>query len=414
MQKRLALLKPIFREKTTIFTFILIGIVMSLTIIVKTYYDTSYHGYYGDIRENIDYNTYWVSKINEEKVPVDDFRNKVRSELEEIEHVVGVFHNMTWQSGAIIEQFKKDSKRDGRINLRAATNESLPQIVEGGSFPNDNNEDYIICPENFFPIGDNLKKYNRFDMVNLKKYLNKKLTLKYMNYNTMNENLELSFKLVGIYKNSATSTDENVCYVKENTLNTMYINGMDTSSSNIITDQNYEEAAVFYVQVDQYKNMESVKKELEHLNYSMIDTIVIPAYDQFDKIASNISTINIVLNVVIFVLIFLVLMKQFFDNCRYYNLLYCLGYTKRDICFIHMIVNFILIIFSSTITLILSIFMKSILDFVIYFKPFIFSKFELIMNYSSLWYIIPLAMITSFIASILGCIKLSTNEVNIK
>ncbi len=58
--------------------------------------------------------------------------------------------------------------------------------------------------------------------------------------------------------------------------------------------------------------------------------------------------------------------------------------------------------------------MKNILNLVIYFKPLIFSKFELIMNYSSLGYIIPLAMFTSFIVSILGCIKLSTDEVNIK
>ena len=192
-------------------------------------------------------NTYWVSKINAEQVPIDDFRNQVRNELEKIEHVVGVFHNTTWQNGAIIEQFKKDNKRDGRINLRAATNGSLPQIVERSSFPNDNNAYYIICPENFLPMGANLKKYNRFDMVNLKPYLNKKITLKYMDYNTMNENLELSLKLIGIYKNSVTSIDENVCYVKEDTLSAIYMNGMDTSSGNIIMEQNYEEAAVFYV-----------------------------------------------------------------------------------------------------------------------------------------------------------------------
>jgi len=409
MKKRLAILKPIFRKKTTIFTFILIGIAMSLTIIVKTYYDTSYNGYYGDIRENANYNTYWVSKINKEEAPAEDFRNQVRKELEEIEHVVGVFHNTTRYSGGIMEQFKKNNKRDGRINLQAATNESLPKIVRGSAFPDDDRNDYIICPENFFPIGGNLEKYNRFDMVNLKKYLNKNITLKYMNFNTMSENLELPLKLVGIYKNSATSTDENICYVKESTLLKMYMtqNGL----SNIVEG---EEAAVFYVQVDKYKNMESVKKELEKLGYDNIDTIVIPAYDQFDKIASNISTTNIILNCAIFVLIFLVLIKQFFDHRKYYNLLYFLGYTKRSICFINIVSNLILIIFSSLVTIILSMFMKDILNFVVYFKPLIFSKFELIMNYSSLGYIIPLALITSLVVSVLGCIKLSIDEVNIK
>lgn len=413
MQNKFALLKPIFRKKTTILTFILIGIIMSLTIIFKTYYDTSYHGYYGDIKEDIYYNTYWVSKINEEKLPVEDFKDQVRTELEEIEHVVGVFHNTTWWNGGTIKKFKKDNKRDGRINLQAATNESLPKIVEGSTFPDDNNYNYLICPQNFFPIGGNLKKYNRFDMVNLKKYLNQNIILNYTNYDTMQEDLELSLKLVGIYKNHATSTDENICYVKESTINTIYMDSRNQIDDDT-TSQDDEESTAFYVQVDQYKNMELVKDELEKKNFNMIDTIVIPAYDYYETVLSNISNTITILYCVIFVLIFLVLIKQFFDNRKYYNLLYFLGYTKKDICFINIVSNFILIIFSSAVTLILSVFMKNILNLVIYFKPLIFSKFELIMNYSSLGYIIPLAMFTSFIVSILGCIKLSTDEVNIK
>ncbi len=408
MRKGLAFLKPIFRKKTTIFTFVLIGIVMSLTIILKTYYDTSYNGYYGDIREYPSLNTYWVTKLNSENIPIVDFKNQVRKELEETEHVIGVFPNLTWRNGGIINDFKKKNKIDGRITLAIANNKTLPEIVYGSNFPEDDSNDYLICPKNFIPNGSRLEKYSRFDMINLKKYINKNITLTYPNFATGQENLELSLKLVGIYKNSSVIDDENICYVKESTLYKMYLaqNGLSTVIEN-------PEASTFYVEVDQYQNREMVKEQLKKLDYNVSD-ITFRDYAGFDKIASNISKTNTILNCAIFLLIFLVLLKQFFDQRKYYDLLYFLGYTKRHICLINIFSNLILIIFSSIVTFILALFMKNILNFVIYLKPLIFSKSELIMNYSSLGYVIPLALITSLIVSILGCIKISMDEVNLK
>ena len=65
MKKIFFYLLPILRKKSTILTFVLIGISMSLILILSSYYATSYNGYYGEIRENIYYNTYWVTTDNE-------------------------------------------------------------------------------------------------------------------------------------------------------------------------------------------------------------------------------------------------------------------------------------------------------------------------------------------------------------
>lgn len=409
MQKVLAYLKPIFQKKTTIFTFILIGIAMSFTVILRTYYDTSYNGYYGEIRENMYYNTFWVTKSNEKGISGKEFRNKIRKELENTEDIIGVFHNSLWSNGGIIESLTKNDKIDGRINLQAATNESLPELVTGQNFLDDDN-DYIICPNNFLPAGGTLEKYNRFDMIDLNNLLNKEIVLNYMNYQTNIEDLRISLKLIGTYKNSVSLMDENICYVKESTLHKMYLKQRGITEVVYLED---EESSAFYVQVNKYENKADVKEKLENLGYT-VGEITEVAHDQFEKIASNISTMNLIFNCVIFVLIFLILIKHFYDNLRYYNLLNILGYTKKRIYCINLISNIILILFSSLITLIISIFMKNILNLVIYFKPLIFSKFEIVMNYSSLWYIIPLAFITAIIVSVLGILKLKTDEVNIK
>ena len=226
MKKVFFYLQPILRKKSTILTFALIGISMSLILILSSYYATSYNGYYGEIRENIYYNTYWVTTDNEKNNISDIKRN-----LESVEHIVGIFPENLWVNGGIVEEFKKNEKVDGRINLQVANNNTLPEIVEGSKFP-DEERNYIICPQNFIPTGNSLEKYSRYDMINLKEYLGKNINLKYMNFTTDKEDIEIDLKLVGIYKNSNSLTDENICYVQEETLYNMYLKQNNISLEN--------------------------------------------------------------------------------------------------------------------------------------------------------------------------------------
>lgn len=402
MKKIFFYLQPILRKKSTLLTFILIGISMSLILILSSYYATSYNGYYGEIRENIYYNTYWITTYNAENNTSD-----TKKTLESIDHIVGVFPEYLWINGGIIEEFKKNSKVDGRINLQVADNQTLPEIVDGSNFPS-KEENYIICPQNFIPTGGQLEKYSRFDMLDLEEYLGKKITLKYMNYSTDNEDLEIDFELVGLYKNSNSLTDENICYVKEETLYNMYLKQNNISSKN-----NEMINSSFYIQVDKYENKERVKKELEDYGYN-VESITEIAYDDFDNISSNIATINIALNFLIFGLLFLSLLKHLHDNLKYYNLLYCLGYSKINICFINAISNFILIIMSLMITLFISIFLPKIFDVILYFKPLIFSKFEIIINYGPIFFMIPSILLIALIVSLFGFIKLNIDEAMLK
>lgn len=402
MKKIFFYLRPILRKKSTILTFVLIGISMSLILILSSYYATSYNGYYGEIRENIYYNTYWVTTDNE-KNNISD----IKSTLESVEHIVGIFPEQLWINGGIIEEFEKSDKVDGRINLQVANNQTLPEIVEGSDFPIEEGN-YIICPYNFIPTGGTLEKYSRFDMFDLKEYLGKKINLNYMNFLTDKEDLEIDLELVGIYKNSNSLTDENICYVQEKTLHNMYL-----KQNNISVENNEMTNSSFYVQIDKYENKEQVKKKLENYGYK-VESITEVAYEDFDKISSNIATINIVLNFLIFGLLFLSLLKLLHDNLRYYNLLYCLGYSKINICIINTISNFILIFISSTITLFISTFLSKIFNIILYFKPLIFSKFEVIIDYSPILSIIPSILLIALIVSLIGYIKLNMDEVKLK
>lgn len=402
MKKIFFYLRPIFRKKSTILTFILIGISMSLILILSSYYATSYNGYYGEIRENIYYNTYWITTDNKE-----NSISNMKKVLGSIEHIVGIFPEHLWINGGTIEEFKKNAKIDGRINLQVANNQTLPEIVKGSNFPR-KGENYIICPQNFIPTGGALEKYSRFDILDLKEYLGKKINLKYMNFLTDKEDLEIDFELVGLYKNSNSLADENICYVKEETLHNMYL-----KQNNISSENNEMINLSFYIQIDKYENKEQVKKKLENYGYK-VESITEIAYEDFDKISSNIAIINIGLNALIFGLLFLSLLKHLYDNLKYYNLLYCLGYSKINICFINTISNFILIIMSSIITLFISIFLSKIFDIILYFKPLIFSKFEVIIDYSPILYMIPSILLIALIVSLLGYVKLNVDEVKLK
>lgn len=404
MKKIFFYLQPILRKKSTILTFILIGISMSLILILSSYYATSYNGYYGEIRENIYYNTYWVTTDNE-KNNISD----IKRTLENVEHIVGIFSEQLWINGGIIEEFKKNDKVDGRINLQVANNQTLPEIVEGSDFPIKEGN-YIICPQNFIPTGGTLEKYSRFDMLNLKEYLGKKINLNYMNFLTDREDLEIDLELVGIYKNSNSLTDENICYVQEETLHNMYLKQNNISVEN---KNNEMTTSSFYVQIDKYENKEQVKKMLENYGYK-VESITEVAYEDFDKISSNIATINIVLNFLIFGLLFLSLLKLLHDNLRYYNLLYYLGYSKINICIINTTSNFILIFISSIITLFISTFLSKAFNIILYFRPLIFSKFEVIIDYSPLLSIIPSILLITLIVSLIGYVKLNMDEVKLK
>ena len=152
---------------------------------------------------------------------------------------------------------------------------------------------------------------------------------------------------------------------------------------------------------------------LENYGYK-VESITEVAYEDFDKISSNIATINIVLNFLIFGLLFLSLLKLLHDNLRYYNLLYYLGYSKINICIINTTSNFILIFISSIITLFISTFLSKAFNIILYFRPLIFSKFEVIIDYSPLLSIIPSILLITLIVSLIGYVKLNMDEVKLK
>ena len=81
----------------------------------------------------------------------------------------------------------------------------------------------MVCSKNFAPRDHSAEEFNRFEMLDLTKYLNKNLKLTFPNYDT-GEEKEIKVKLVGISKNSSTLYDENNCYVTEKVLKNIFQN----------------------------------------------------------------------------------------------------------------------------------------------------------------------------------------------
>lgn len=407
MKKFFAKLKPIFRKKSTILIFSLMGIVMALTILIQTYNKSVYNGFYGPIKENIDVNTFSVAKTYDEKIPFNEFKENMQNELASIPHVIGVFHGTSRINGGTAKKFAKNESINGRIEFFAGNNQTLPQILQGTNFP-DEDGFYMVCPKNFIPGSYSISEYSRFDMVNLEEYLGKEISFNYYDFDDVPEELEIKIKLVGISKNNSSMNDENKCYVTESTLKEMHYNQI----KKFLDTYNEVENNFFYIQIDSIDNKDEVYQSIKELGYyDMVPTIEM-AYDVYDEMVANIKNITIVVNVIIFILLFLIIILQYYNSKKYYKLLKYLGYDKSSICWVNIVSNLILIIFSSIITLIVSCLMKYILNIIVYFKPAIFWKWDIIMDYSSLFFIIPLAIFTTIIVSLIIIFDLTNNVDN--
>ena len=334
MSKFIKLIKPIIKKKITLFSFILLGIVMSLTILVQTYYQTVHNAFYGEIANNMNFATFTVGKEYNNKVSYQKFITNMRFELENIEHVNGVFQSNTRFNGVTVKEFAKNKKINGSFKIFAANNKTLPKILKGTNFP-DLDGYYMVCSKNFVPSDHSAEEFNRFEMLDLTKYLNKNLKLTFPNYDT-GEEKEIKVKLVGISKNSSTLYDENNCYVTEKVLKNIFQNQYNEFGE--------LEDVSFYIQLDNYINKDLVFEKLQKLEYqNMMPTTEI-AYDYYDQMISNIESITIIVNLIIFIFIAIIMFKQYYDFQNYYNLLHKLGYKNSIICLINLITSILLVL----------------------------------------------------------------------
>ena len=389
-------LKSFIRKKINIINTIFIGLMMGLTILISIYRSTINNFVDNDIKNDFYYNTILVGKVDDNGTKYSQV--KIREELNSINNVIGVFSVTSHYNGLISKQFAINNL-SGRTELYAANNKSLPEIIEGSNFPDEYNN-YIICPQNFYPNDFEYDNLTRNKYLKISDFLNKEVEFEYNNFET-NEKRSIKYKLVGIYKNNPTSIDENVCFVNEKSLLEVYKFEREGQKDFDIEDQK-----AFYVQINNAKNLDSVSDTLKNKGY-----IVNPAsfidYSIFDNMLKKNIQISFIIYIIIFGLTLATLRKNYFENKKIYEIFNYIGYQKNDMKKFELCYNFIFFSISSTLTIITSKIICYILKTLVYYKPLIFEKKMLIIDNTLLLYLLFIFFIITIIASIINCFKIS-------
>ena len=389
-------IKSIYRKKINVISCITIGLLISMTILIGTYYKSMNNFIEKDLKNDFYYTTLLVNQkynLEEEKKDL----KIIREEIEKVDGVIGVFSATSRYNGITMKSLKTD-EISGNTELYAANNKTLPKIVKGTNFP-DYENNYIICPENFYPNDMNYSNLTKDKFINIESLLNQKIIFEYQNFDT-NKKLNVEYTLIGIYENSSTVMDEGICFVTEKSLFDIYIKQREG-----LKDFKIEDQRGFFVQVSDVNKLDNVTKNLENTGYSVRPTTYID-YSIFEQSFEKVNKISIILYFFIFLLLLLITFKLFKDNKDNYNILYKIGYKKRTIKKINFTTNIIFIFISHIISIVFSILINISLKIIIDYKPLIFNKRTLLMDYSTLPFIFLMTILTAIIISIICNMKI--------
>lgn len=282
--------------------------------------------------------------------------------------------------------------KDYGIYLYVANNNTLPKLVKGVNFPN-NEGNYLICPQKFYPSAT-FSTIDRFVSINdlfaIEDYLNKKIQF---DYKSLGETLEYTkeFTLVGLYENKNHIVDESICYINESAMKKIQEELHIDAPNIVLSDDD------FLVVVDDYKNVDKVIKKFENLNFSVHKlSDKNPIWE--NKVLNQSKKIVLLSGIVCIGLILVFINKKFFENKTNYQLLYFLGYSKFKVFKIYFFTNIFNFLKSFLIAILIVCFIYFCFNICLNYYPYLFDKMKFIINYN--WLI--LFIITCFIVIVMN------------
>lgn len=375
MKRYYNLIKYQLRKKNNFLVAVIISLLISVIFLLNTYQKSWNNYLQTDIYEQLVFRSLQVfsdTSSEEEKV-----------QLENISHIINVVPMSEYRSSVSIQEFPNENNKT--INIFSANNESIPEIVEGTNFP-DNDGYYMICPINFYPYvyEEELRSSSKNQKVDLVPYVNEYLNLKYYgNLYVTNKNDEYIFntkvQLVGLYKNSNYSVDENTCYVNEKTMNEMILNKYKDDQASYEFQKNNG----FIINIDNVNNVNLVSNELTKLGFEYQEIAFIDT-ETVNYTNSNINLAIVVISVLVFVFIFLMLKRDFKEDRQYYILLYKVGYNKSVVKKVYLFSMIIKVLIYYISLILISELLFGILNIVLKYFPYLFIKFKLLFSYKYL------------------------------
>ncbi len=387
----------LLRNKKMFVCFIIMGLIMSIIIIFSSFNSSAQNNIKEAAFENPLFNRLIavpnVNPTNENEI------KEMKESIEKLDNVKSAFRNYEYYNYLNISSFKTKDL-EGGISLYVANNKTLPEIVSGHNFP-DENGNYLICPQNFYPTNVDFrrKEINSSMKIDLENKLGKTFEYKYKSIKN-NKEYKLNFELVGLYKNSKYSIDEDVCYTTEKVMNDLYFNTNDNIEK---IDLSFDEYKSFYVYVDKYENVERVTENLKKMNFTVSSAAHIDT-DFFKEIITNTTLFVVLIYIVTIIFLIVILIYQFNYDEKYYRLLFYLGYRKKQLYIMYFLNTIFKILISFISVFIFSIIMKFSLLHYLKIKPFIFYKWKVIINYTPLVLLFFIIVLISVLSTII-CIK---------
>lgn len=363
-----------FRDKKSKIVMAIMGFIFFLGTILSFYQKGAEKMFNKYGSEDYIQKTIVVGKLNV------SIKNQ-KEELRQIQHVKSVFNLYDLMSNRFFSEELKTNNTNGLIVAYTSDNETIPNIVAGSNFP-DNEGFYMICPEDLYAQTnlsgtDLIKEITNKDKIDMKKYIGKTIDFSYSAYDDNGKNISKNIEvdIVGVYKSNEHITEDNICYMNENLKKSVYYNIYSSMDSSLYE---LDENSLFIV-MDDYSNYNAVVEELNKLGYS---------YDFFYEIDEEFlvnlkSSLNLFCFIIItisFILIVLLFGFCFYKNVYHFKLFEYLGYNENDISVINLVYNVIISINSLVFAIILSFLYQYVMKVIIYFRPFIFNKYEIIFS----------------------------------
>ena len=399
------ILKRIIRDFKSRLLIVLIALLLLLGTIVSINEKTTeemlnkenYSNYYNRLYQLIKKGTFLEKK----------------NDISNIPHIVTILHEYNIASQFLSSETFKTTNTDYTIQTYTADNLSLPKIKYGTNFPDDQGF-YMVCPTTMYP-NSNLSSNNigfkitNKDKIDMQEYLDQTIKFQFENINTMIVKKEpINIKITGLYEVDKRSLDDNTCYINENAKKYIY-DTLNKDLSSYIEQSNPEAAVII---IDDIKNLEKVENELSKIGYRLDPyTIIDPNFLQDTKKINK--TYSLLLSYICIILLFIIFFKNTKNRLEHNKLLKYLGAKNNNIYLINIAHNMLILLLAFIISIILSIIYRGLLEVIIYFRPFLFSKKEIVFSITYLLKIFIIIFPSTFVISMLNNIyikyKLSKN-----
>lgn len=382
------LIKFQLRKKTNILTIIIIGILISIALL-NNIYNASMNNMTKDIGESKEFRSFNVYK--------DDNDEKLIDELKSIKYVINATPAYEYLGYALNVDTFITSKLNGEFSVTPASNESLPKIVKGINFPDDEGY-YMVCPQNFYPTSGEMKYMTIFDRFPVEKYLNKEISIQYygQKYGLNHSSdyiFNMNIKLIGLYKNNDYNIDENKCYVNSKVMHDYVLNYY----KDLEEEYKAQKSLGFVIEVDSKKNINYVENKLKEYGYTY-EPLGFIVLEGIEETNNNTQTLIYILMLIIVIFIFIVLEKDYIENKDYYKLLSVVGYDNKKVKLIYIMSSLLKIGFCVIFGLIISAMICGLAYLFLTIFPFWMFKYRIVISFDIIYiimifFILPVIMI---------------------